>query len=93
MPGPRHRAASFRNAWVHALLLRLPTLAVAVDDALLAFVDHAKDVLGGPEEGSPGGEEGLTERIEGENIPEGETSPVWVLGAGGGVWGGARVGW
>ena len=36
---------SFRNAWVHDLLVQLPTLAVAADDALLLFADRASALL------------------------------------------------
>jgi hypothetical protein len=48
---------SFRNAWVHDLLVQLPTLAVAADDALLLFADRASALLlgnGGGEEASSG---------------------------------------
>lgn len=36
---------SFRNAWVRQLAVRLPTLALAIDDALIAFVERAAAVL------------------------------------------------
>lgn len=36
---------SLRNTWVHDLLVQLPTLAVAADDALLLFVDHLSGLL------------------------------------------------
>lgn len=36
---------SFRNAWVHDLLVQLPTLAIAADDALLLFADRASALL------------------------------------------------
>lgn len=49
---------SFRNAWVHDLLVQLPTLAVAADDALLLFADRASALLlgggGGDDYGSNG---------------------------------------
>ena len=52
---------SFRNAWVHDLLVQLPTLAVAADDALLLFADRASTLLlgggaGGEEDSSSGGD-------------------------------------
>jgi hypothetical protein len=40
-------AMSFRNCWVHNLLVRLPTLAAAADDALLLFADRLSGLLGG----------------------------------------------
>jgi hypothetical protein len=36
---------SFRNCWVHNLLIQLPTLAAAADDALLLFIDRASTLL------------------------------------------------
>ncbi len=46
---------SFRNAWVHDLLVQLPTLAVAADDALLLFADRASALLLGGGGGEDGG--------------------------------------
>lgn len=39
------RQMSLRNTWVHDLLVQLPTLAVAADDALLLFVDRLSNIL------------------------------------------------
>lgn len=58
-PTPAHPSPSFRNAWVHRLVIKLPTLAVALDDALLAFADYAKGVLG-----AGGGEGGRANEAE-----------------------------
>ena len=43
-PGGR---MSFRNAWVHRVLARLPTLAVCVDDSLLLIATRAQQLLDG----------------------------------------------
>lgn len=39
---------SFGNTWIKQLAFRLPTLALAVDDALLAFAERVADVLNAP---------------------------------------------
>ena len=39
---------SFRNTWVRSLALRLPMLALAIDDALVAFVERVLAVLSCP---------------------------------------------
>eukprot|EP00887_Chlorella_sp_A99_P008011 scaffold12.g8011.t1 len=46
---------SFRNAWVHRMLARLPQLAVSVDDVLLLFATAAQQRLAGqPGDGTRG---------------------------------------
>lgn len=40
---------SFRNTWIETLAVRLPILALAVDDALLAFIERVADLLNTPQ--------------------------------------------
>ena len=47
---------SFRNAWVHDLLIQLPAVAVGADDALLLFAVRASGLLGGGGGGEPSAE-------------------------------------
>ena len=44
----RAEGMSFRNAWVKQLAVRLPTLALAVDDTLLVFIERVIEVLNIP---------------------------------------------
>jgi len=46
-PSSTATVTSFRNTWIHKLFVKLPILAVGVDDALLVFVDGAKATLSG----------------------------------------------
>ena len=46
-PG-QERGMSFRNTWLRHLGVRLPTLAVAVDDALIGFAERLASILGTP---------------------------------------------
>lgn len=39
------QVASLRNSWVRSLSLRLPALALALDDALLAFAERAATLI------------------------------------------------
>lgn len=63
---------SFRNAWVHDMLIQLPTLAAAADDALLLFGERLSSLLAG----SGGGDDN-------SSINGGEGIPVASSGAAG----------
>jgi hypothetical protein len=45
---------SFRNGWVHELLIQLPTLAIAADDALLLFLERMSSLGYGSSDGRDG---------------------------------------
>lgn len=52
---------SFRKAWVHDLLVQLPTLAAAADDELLLFAERLSGLMSaadGSRQSSTGGDEG-----------------------------------
>ena len=40
--------ASFRNTWLQTLAIRLPVLALAVDDAFVAFAERIAALLAAP---------------------------------------------
>ena len=40
---------SFQNTWVRSLAIRLPPLALAVDDAMIAFAERAASLLSAPQ--------------------------------------------
>ncbi len=42
------KGMSFRNTWLRSLGVRLPTLALAVDDALIGFAERLANILGAP---------------------------------------------
>ena len=44
----QERGMSFRNTWLRHLGVRLPTLALAVDDALIGFAERLASILGSP---------------------------------------------
>lgn len=39
------KPASFRNTWLTCLAVRLPTIALAVDDSLVAFTERAAALI------------------------------------------------
>jgi hypothetical protein len=43
------RGMSFRNTWLRSVGVRLPTLALAVDDALIGFAERLACILGAPQ--------------------------------------------
>lgn len=43
---------SFRNTWIRSIALRIPTLALAVDDAHAAFIERAQRLFLAPQQPS-----------------------------------------